>query len=185
MRKLRKNFKRLSIKDRLKFVMFLPLLCSMAIIDSGIDVLTFIVRWLVNFIKWNWRHIVVVTVAVIVVAIPIQTIVHIDQTVPKFRGHSDESAERYVYFNCHEMTNRFIVAEDGNIRGYVRADDNNIDRIISVIVEHDMNDQDILISWLMSFKDGDYSDAVAFHNYCWEELGGEVGYAIGLRDRYK
>lgn len=185
MYKLRRNFKRLSTKDKIKFVMFLPIVSLAAILDSAIDISAFILRWVFNFVRWNWRALLIVTATVAIVALPIMTIVHIDQTVHTFDGKSALQAEQYVYRNCHEMANNFIVAEDGNVRGFVRADERNIDRLIATIVEYDVQDDDMLIGWLTSFKNGDYSDAVAFHNYCWNEIGGEVGYAVSLRDRYK
>lgn len=185
MQKLRRNFKRLSVKDKVKFVLFLPLACLAIVLDSFVDTLAYIIRWVFNFFKWNWKEMTVLLVTVAIVAAPIMGVIHVTQTVHRFRGDDMSDAQRYVYQNCHEMANNFIVAEDGNIRGFVRADDDNIDRIVSVIVEYNLDDKDALIDWLMSFKEGDYSDAVNFHNYCWEELGGEIGFAVELRSKYR
>lgn len=109
----------------------------------------------------------------------------VDETVPEFKGKFNYEAENYVYYYCHQMTNNFIKAEDNKIRGFVRADKKNIDRILKVLDEYSLENEDNLRNWLRSFENGDYHDAVNFHNYCWRQLDGEVGWAVDLKNRYK
>ena len=185
MKKLQKHFNTYTTATKVKFVIVLPVLCLASVLGNLIDVLGYIIRWMWNFVRWNWKQLTVIAIAAVIVATPILTIIHIDQTVPRFRGESKEQAMTYVYTNCHEMTNNFIVAVDGSVRGHVRADDDNIDRILAIVVEYGFSDQSMLIEWLLQFKAGNYSEAVRFHNYCWEKLDGEIGYAEDLKNRYK
>lgn len=185
MKTLVHTFNHLTPSRRIKFVIFLPVLCFAAVLDKVIDLAIMLVRWTSYFLANYWKDLLVILAAVAIIGAPIVTIVSIDQTVPVYRGKTYAQAEKYVYVNCHEMTNNFIVAEDGNIKGYVRADNTNIDRLIAVIAENNIANGDTLIQWLSEFRNGDYSNAVQFHNYCWNNLDGEVGYAVDLRDRYK
>lgn len=185
MRKLHKNFRHYTTATKVKFVVLLPIMCLASVVGNFIDVSAYILRWMSNFIKWNWKQLIILAVTAAIVATPIVSVIRFDQTVPRFKGETKAQAERYVYFNCHEMANNFIVAADGSVRGYVRADADNIDRIIAIVVEYGLSDEDKLIDWLLDFKNGDYSDAVAFHNYCWEKLDGEIGFASDLKNRYK
>ena len=132
-----------------------------------------------------WKEIVSVVVIVTCIVLPIYLATYIEETVPKFDGKYKYQAEAYVYTNCHEMANNFIVAEDNKVRGFVRADDKNIDRILAVIMEYELDDSEQLKTWLLELKNGNYSNAVAFHNYCWLELDGDVGWAIKLKDKFK
>lgn len=185
MNKLSTHFRRLSSLNKIKFIVLLPVLCFAMILDNIIDLLAYLFAWATNFFKERWQELLVVTSFVLAIVVPVLLCIHLLETVPNFKGRTQMQAEKYVYTNCHEMANNFIVAEDGDVRGYVRADDRNIDRIIAVIAEYRFEDDDLLIDWLTDFKDGDYSDAVNFHNHCWKKLDGEVGYAVDLRKKYK
>lgn len=185
MKTLVTTFKRLTPERRIKFVVLLPVMCLATLIDKVIDLSIVLYRWLTFIITEHWRELLVVAAAILIIATPITIIIHVDQTVPVYKGKTYAQAEKYVYVNCHEMANNFIVAEDNNVRGYVRADDTNIDRIIAVIAENDIRNGEQLITWLSEFRNGDYSNAVRFHNYCWEGLDGEIGYAVDLRAKYK
>ena len=185
MKKLQRHFKTYSATEKVKFVVVFPILCLAGVAGNFIDIMGYILRWMWNFVRWNWRQLTVIAIAAIIIATPILTIIRIDQTVPRFKGESKAQAMTYVYTNCHEMANNFIVAADGSVRGYVRADEDNIDRILAVVVEYGISDNGSLVEWLLQFKAGNFSEAVAFHNHCWEKLDGEVGYATDLRDRYK
>lgn len=185
MNNLSTTFKKLSPANKIKFVVRLPFLCLITVIDGAVDLLAIVYDWTRRFLYRRWKEVIVVTLAIVVIAIPITVAIHVDQTVHTFKGATKAQAEKYVYTNCHEMANNFIIAEDKNVRGYVRADERNIDRLISVISQYRFSDRDLLISWLVEFKNGDYSNAVDFHNYCWEELDGEIGYATALKKQYR
>lgn len=185
MYQLQKTFKKLSPVNKCKFVLLLPIVCLATLVDKAIDLAEMIIRWTAHLVRWHWRELIVVAIAVACIVIPVVACVYIDQTVPRFRGNTVTQAEHYVYTNCHEMANNYIVAEDGAIRGLVRADERNIERIVSVVVEYDIPNKDILLQWLMEFKNGNFTHADAFHNHCWFYLDGEVGFAIDVKDRYK
>lgn len=125
------------------------------------------------------------TIAVVVIVLMVLVYFRIDETVPKFKGKTRCDAETYVYLNCHQMANNFIEAEDGKVRGFVRADKKNIDRIIDVLNQYTLEDDKQIRQWLREFENGNYQNAVRFHNHCWNKLDGEVGWAIGLQDEYK
>lgn len=185
MKTLVTTFKRLTPERRIKFVVLLPVMCLATLIDKVLDLSIVLFSWLRFVVTHHWRDILVVIAAVTIIATPIAVVTHIDQTVPVYMGGTYAQAETYVYINCHEMANNFIVAEDGNVRGYVRADDKNIDRLVAVIAENKISNGEQLITWLSEFRNGDYSNAVEFHNYCWNGLDGEVGYSVDLRTKYK
>ena len=185
MKTLVTTFRKLSNPNKIKFVALLPIMCLANLIDKLLDLGISIFQWARYVIKNYHREIVIVLIALLIIATPITLIIHVDRTVHNFNGYTKAQAEKYVYTNCHEMANNFIVADDGQVRGYVRADSKNIDKLMVVIAEYNFSDEDLLISWLSEFKKGDYSNAVDFHNYCWEELDGEVGYAVALKRKYK
>lgn len=167
MNNLLTHFKRLSTLDKLKVIGLLPL------------------AYLETLLTKFWENTKIVMTVLIALLITVFIAIYVDKTVPVFNGASKTEIQNYVYHNCHEMANNFIVAKDGRIRGYVRADDRNIDRIVAVITKYTFEDGDRLIEWLTDFRNGDYSDAVDFHNYCWKKLDGEIGYAVDIRNRYK
>ena len=185
MKTLVTTFTKLSPINKIKFVTLLPIMCFAALVDKLVDLGVGIFQWARYVIKNYHRETVIVLIALLIIATPITLIIHVDRTVHNFHGATTAQAKKYVYTNCHEMTNTFIVAEDGCVRGYVRADDNNIDKLMVVIAEYNFSDEDLLIGWLSEFKKGDYSNAVSFHNYCWEMLDGEIGYAVALKGKYK
>ena len=137
------------------------------------------------FLTENRKQVGYIAVAVICIMTGSFIVGYSEGTVCRFKGNSKLSAEKYVYTNCHQMANGFIVAQDGRVRGVVRADDTNIDRIIAVITEYDIDETGKLITWLIEFKNKDYSNAVNFHNYCWNMLDGEVGWAVELKEQYR
>lgn len=181
MRKLLRRFKKFSIFDKVRFIIFFPLLIIAWIVDALTDIGAFVYGFV---IQW-YRQILAFAILLLVTIGPATTIMYIDETVPTYKGVTQYTAEMYVYTNCHEMSNNFIVAEDGRIRGYVRADKENIDKILAVLVRYDIKDKDKIIKCLEEFRNEDYHSAVRLHNYCWLKLDGEVGYATRLKDRYK
>ncbi len=179
--KLLKRFKKLSPINKARFIIFSPLLILARVVDILIDIGAF-VYWFV--IRW-YREFLAITIVLLIIIVPTSIATYIDETVPTYKGTTKYTAEMYIYTNCHEMCNNFIVAEDGRVRGFVRADDNNIDKILTVIALYDIRDEDDIIKCLNEFRNGNYNSAVRLHNYCWMKLDGEVGYAIGLKDKYK
>lgn len=179
--KLLRNFKKLSPINKARFVIFFPLLILAGILDTLIAIGAF-VYWFV--IQW-YRELLAITVVLLILIIPSSIAVYIEETVPTFKGKTEYAAQMYVYTNCYEMCNNFIVAEDGRVRGIVRADNGNIDKILAVIARFDVKGKDDIIECLTEFRNGDYHSAVWLHNYCWTNLDGEVGYAIGLKEKYK
>lgn len=125
------------------------------------------------------------SVAIVVIVFIVLIYFQIDETVPKFKGTMKYEAETYVYSYCHQMANNFIEAEDGKVRGFVRADKKNIDRILDVLNQYSLDDDKQIRQWLREFENGKYQNAVRFHNHCWNQLDGEVGWAIDLQDEYK
>lgn len=185
MRKLLRRFKKFSTFDKVRFIIFFPLLIVARIVDALINIGAFVYRFVIQ----RYRQIPAFAILLLVTIGPTATImyidVYIDETVPTYKGLTQYTAEMYVYTNCHEMSNNFIVAEDGRIRGYVRADEENIDKILAVLIRYDIEDKDKIIKCLEEFRNQDYHSAVWLHNHCWLKLDGEVGYATGLKDRYK
>lgn len=79
----------------------------------------------------------------------------------------------------HEMSNTLIVAENNNAKyGLVEVTNATIDIAISSVRENlgDKKLEKMLLKW----KDGDFNNATIVHNYVWELLDGEVGYAIAV-----
>lgn len=179
--KLLRRFKKLSSIDKARFIIFFPLLILAGVLDTLIDIGAF-VYWFV--IRW-YRELLAITVVLLIIIVPTSIAVYIEETVPTFKGKTEYAAQMYVYTNCHEMCNNFIVAEDGRVRGFVRADDGNIDKILAVIARFDVKDKDDIIECLNEFRNSDYHSAVWLHNYCWTNLDGKVGYAVGLKEKYK
>ena len=181
MGKLQRNFKTYPTRDKVACILIAPFAVAAGIISGTVNV----VADVIVFIRKYWAIIARLLVAVLLVAACIFAYIRFDRTVPKFDGGTDPVARGYVYSNCHKMANNFIVAEDGEVKGYVRADDNNIDRIIAVVMEYEFHDRDQLVTWLIELKNGNYSNAVEFHNYCWEKLDGKIGFAVELKSRYR
>lgn len=178
---LLRSFKKLSPISKARFVIFFPLLILAEVLDTLIAIGNF-VYW---FVTRRYRELLSIAAVLLIIIVPVLGVVHFDQTVPTFKGETEYAAQMYVYTNCHEMCNNFIVPNDGRARGFVRADEGNIDKILAVIARFDVKDEDDIIECLNEFRNGDYHSAVWLHNYCWTNLDGEVGYAIRLKDRYK
>lgn len=185
MNELSKLFKELSTKERIRFICTFPFLIMAALNETIAEVITDIIDIIYPRIKNRWKSILIYSATLLALVLIIFGTTYIDETVPDFRGSTKADAEYYVYKNCHEMTNRYIVAEDGRRRGYVRADDKNIDKIVDVAVRYSLDDNILLINWLNEFSMENYSNAVIFHNYCWVQLDGEVGFAEKLRREYR
>lgn len=90
------------------------------------------------------------------------------------------SVER-VYIKMHEMINTKIKAEDGNIWGEIPITTEDCDRLISIINTNKYQDSEILLTYLNSWKNSDFSNGVEQHNYLWQKLGGVEGKAVSLR----
>ena len=185
MKTLLNTFNSLNLSGKIKFIVLFPTFCVAELLANLVDLSLNAVNAVRYLFKNCRRQVFIFLIIFLVVCSPITLFLHIDRTVPEFNGCTNFQAHRFVYRNCHEMANNFIVAEDGNVRGRVRADRKNIDTLMAVIAQYDFKDEDLLITWLAEFKKGDYSNAVYFHNYCWEELDGEVGYAVAIRRRYR
>lgn len=174
MRKLFKNFKNLSTKQKIKLIISLPIILVAWFIDGLYEV--------GELIRKNLK----LTIAILaLVGIPMMAGYIMYETVPQYRGDNLKDAELYVYTNVHKMSNRFIVAEDGKIRGTKIADDSNIDKILSVLAYNKVDGRDYLIKSLVNYRNKNYKDAVKVHNFCWKKLKGKVGYAKDLKSRYK
>lgn len=167
--------------ENVKSAAALPLYGVAKLVDTLID---FSVKVLKNIRKdfVGVGSIIATALCLVLVA---SVCVTVETTVPVFRGATKSEAEMFVYTNCHKMSNNFIVAEDGKVRGFVDAGDKNIDRILSVLAQYDIEEKDTIIDILSEFKRGDYRGALWLHNHCWEHLNGEKGYAIDLKPRYK
>lgn len=181
MRKFLRYFTHLSTIQKFEFILVSPIL----IVLLCLNVLLLIGTKFSDYMLPRLKQVMTILLIVAVLAIPIIGCTHWEGTVPEFRGIGEHSAEMYVYHNCHWMANNFIIAEDGQVYGYVRADEKNINRILSVLAEYDLDNEDKLIAWLTEFKNKDYSNAVDFHNYCWNMLNGNTGYAVDLKNKYK
>ena len=181
MRKLLRRFKKLSLIEKTRFISFFPLLIIAYIFDKLIDIGAF-VYW---YVTQQSREFLATVAIILIIVVPASIMGYFDETVPTYKGTAIYTAERYVYTNCHEMCNNFIISEDGKVRGFVRSDEENIDKIVSVVAQYDIDNGYKIIECLNEFRNDDYHSAVWLHNYCWTKLGGEVGYAIGLKDKYK
>lgn len=181
MTKLLRRFKKLLLIDKVKFVIFFPLLIIAWVVDKLIDIGAFVCR----FVLQQCREFLTIGAVLLISITVIFTIVYFDETIWTYKGRTEYDAKMYVWMNCHEMCNNFIVSKDGRIRGFVRADKENIDKILSVLDQYDIEDKDKIIECLNEFRNGNYHSAVWLHNYCWTKIDGEVGYAIGLKDKYK
>ena len=182
MKKLFNTFAKIPLRNKVKMVVLFPFILVLAMLEELADLILWLLDVLVENVYYRWKEIVGITFLGIAFVVACICIIHWNMTVPTFRGNSVAEAEKYVYKYSHEMSNNYIEAEDGRVRGYVRADDENIKKLIEVIETYRIKDGNQLKSWLLEFKDDDYSNAVEFHNYCWTKLDGEVGWAIKLRD---
>ena len=178
MKKLLKRFKKFLTLDTVRFIIFFLLLIGVRIVDALTDISAFVRKFVIP----QYRAL---TILLLVIISPVATVGYINETVPTYKGGKQYSAEMYIYTNCHEMSNNFIVAEDKKIHGFVRADKKNIDKILAVLAQYDVENRDEIVSCLQEFRNQDYHSAVWLHNLCWAELGGKVGYATGLKDRYR
>ena len=178
MKKLLKRFKKFLTLDTVRFIIFFLLLIGVRIVDALTDISAFVRKFVIP----QYRAL---TILLLVIISPVATVGYINETVPTYKGGTQYSAEMYIYTNCHEMSNNFIVAEDKKIRGFVRADKQNIDKILAVLAQYDVENREEIVICLQEFRNQDYHSAVWLHNLCWAELGGKVGYATGLKDRYR
>ena len=94
--------------------------------------------------------------------------------------HEDEP-DTEVYDVMHEMINTKIEAEDGLVWGEIEITPQQCDRVIKLINDGSYGDEERLLKMLNMWKKGDFSDAVAQHNYLWEILDGTVGKAKNLK----
>lgn len=90
-----------------------------------------------------------------------------------------ERPESNVYDELHKMANTKILAEQ--IWGEIPITKEKVNALIIEISNFNYNDKDILLVMLYNWKKGDFSNTVGEHNYLWEQLGGTVGKAYGLR----
>lgn len=179
------NFRKIFTVSNIKKSLTSTLTSIIYGLSDAVDDLMIVLPQIVAYIKTNWRKLVRIAGLVAVIVLLVGGTYRFDRTVPQFDGVTRYEAEMYVYRNCHWMTNNFIIAEDGKVDGKVFANDTNINRLMAVISEYHIAEHDMLIDWLSEFRKGDYSNAVEFHNYCWELLHGEVGYAENLKRRYR
>jgi len=94
-------------------------------------------------------------------------------------------SKKQVYEEIHSMANTLIVAVDNEIWGQQNIKDKDVDRLISIIINSEYNDKDVLLGILYRWKSNDFSQGVFDHNYVWNKLGGTLGKAIELKDIYK
>lgn len=181
MLKLLKRFKKLSSINKARFVIFFPLRILAGVVDTLMDIGAFVYK----FVPQQCRKFLAISAVLLMPITVVSTIGYFDETIKTYEGRTESDAEMYVWMNCHEMCNNFIVAKDGRVRGFVRADKENIDKILSVLDQYDIEDEDKIIECLNEFRNGDYHSAVWLHNYCWTKLDGKVGYAVGLKDKYR
>lgn len=82
----------------------------------------------------------------------------------------------------HEMANSIIKAVDDRKYGIVEITPESVDIAITSLGYVKDNDvKSYLNRQLLSWKKGDFDNAVEVHNYVWNILGGEVGKAISIK----
>ncbi|HZK53637.1 MAG TPA: DUF6241 domain-containing protein [Desulfosporosinus sp.] len=91
------------------------------------------------------------------------------------------AAQDGIYTEMHKMINTKIVAEDGEVWGEILITIEKCYKVIKDVNETDYVDKDILLQYLANWKAGDFTHAVAEHNYLWGALDGTVGRAKSLR----
>ena len=92
-----------------------------------------------------------------------------------------QRSETDIYKELHSMANTEIVADE--IWGEIEITDEKVDALITEISDSSFTDKDILLEMLNNWKKRNFTNAVEEHNYLWDQLGGTVGEAYGLRDR--
>jgi hypothetical protein len=103
----------------------------------------------------------------------------IENSVEKPEDFIDYRTEPEIYKEMHEMANTKIVADQ--VWGEIDITQERVDALISEISLSDFEDKEILLKTLSNWKNNDFSNAVAEHNYLWEKLNGTVGEAYKLK----
>ena len=184
MKALFRNFKTYSPRKKIKFIVLFPVLVVAWLLDLLVEFGTFALTCMRDFIASKWKILLYCFGFGIMLGLLVFN-VYRDGTVPEFEGNYQYEAECYVHYYGHQIANNFIVAVDGKVRGFKRPDSSNIARIVSVLDEYDIDREEDILIWLEQIQNQDYSNMVEFHNYCWEQLDGEVGYAEELANDYR
>lgn len=175
-----RNFRNFSTIDKAKIVVFFIPLVVLALVDLVTEAISHIAEFLEEY----WRP-VIGAIAVVFILVLLGTWIYdTEYGVPDYKGYY-WNQENFVYAHCHEVANNFIVAEDGRVRGFDTPSEKNIDKLIAYTHKFNMKDADKLTKWLVEIENGDYSNTVEFHNYCWKKLNGKIGWAVDLKKKYK
>lgn len=89
------------------------------------------------------------------------------------KGEQEEIVKDYDF--VHQMSNNLIIASDGEKWGEQDVTLENIDLGIEML-----KDNEYIVQALNKWKEGDFTNAIEVHNYCWEILEGDKGKAIGI-----
>ncbi|MGL5381488.1 DUF6241 domain-containing protein [Clostridium sp.] len=90
-------------------------------------------------------------------------------------GVSEEAANTEVSYDfIHQLANGLIIAEDGQRWGVEEVTKD----AIKTSIESFKGIDEYIVEELGKWLNGDFSNSVEVHNYCWDKLGGSVGRAI-------
>jgi flagellar basal body-associated protein FliL len=103
------------------------------------------------------------------------------QTPDASSGNVDEQD---IVELIHLMSNSLIQAGDNQVWGTEEVNKANIEKVLDLLDQIPVNTRtkklrEIVVMW----KQGDFSQIVDDHNYVWELLGGNVGWATSANDK--
>jgi len=83
----------------------------------------------------------------------------------------------------HQMANSLIVAEDKEIWGKLDMNKKNIVKLITKLGNaEDFTEKATLLDIAKDWKNGNFNNIVANHNYVWDMLDGTIGMANGVKE---
>lgn len=91
----------------------------------------------------------------------------------------DNTNRKKILVTMHEMANTKVEATE--VWGEEEITEEKVNLLIIKVVASDFEDEHTLLSILKKWKYEDFSSADIDHNYVWEQLGGTVGRATGVK----
>jgi hypothetical protein len=92
--------------------------------------------------------------------------------------------EKDFMVEIHRRANTLIIAEDNEVWGKEEITEEGCNALILQAMASNYINKQRYIEILERWKQGDFSQGVQDHNFVWELLGGTVGRAKGLKDKY-